>query len=135
MIIHASLSGTILKGWVVLDFLETSERTDILKILQPGAIQFNLLQTHSASPLSMASKSAPSPSPWLGFSITPWLMAPPEIARFQLTAFFTSAAIFSSTAGVNSFRAKATGQNAPSSRFAASLKPSVAYLVLNFWAL
>src|SRR6266568_7979201 len=53
----------------------------------------------------------------------------------QLTAFFTSAPNFASSAAVNSFSAKATGQRAPSSRFAASLKPSVAYLVLNFCAL
>src|SRR5207237_2154450 len=53
----------------------------------------------------------------------------------QLTAFFTSATIFASSAAVNFFSAKATGHRAPSSRFAASLKPSVAYLVLNFCAL
>src|SRR5437773_8411933 len=52
----------------------------------------------------------------------------------QLTAFFTSAPILASSAAVNSFSAKATGHIAPSSRFAASLKPSVAYLVLNFCA-
>src|SRR6266511_1729857 len=53
----------------------------------------------------------------------------------QLTAFFTSAAILSSSAAVNSVSAKAVGHMAPSSRFALSLKPSVAYLVLNFCAL
>jgi hypothetical protein len=36
---------------------------------------------------------------------------------------------------VCSFRAKATGHRAPSPRFAVSLKPNVAYLVLNFCAL
>jgi hypothetical protein len=50
----------------------------------------------------------------------------------QLTAFFTSAPIFASSAAVNPFSAKATGHRASSSRFAASLKPNVAYLVLNF---
>src|SRR3989454_10969134 len=50
----------------------------------------------------------------------------------QLTAFFTSASIFASSAAVNSFSAKATGHRASLSRFAASWKPSVAYLVLNF---
>ncbi len=50
----------------------------------------------------------------------------------QLTAFFTSAAIFASAAAVNSFSAKAVGHMSPSSRFALSLKPNVAYLVLNF---
>jgi hypothetical protein len=34
----------------------------------------------------------------------------------QLTAFFTSAAIFASSAAVNCFNAKATGHMAPSSR-------------------
>src|SRR5438128_7553021 len=53
----------------------------------------------------------------------------------QLTAFFTSALILASSAALNPFSAKATGHRAPSSRFAASLNPSVAYLVLNFCAL
>src|SRR5438128_2132276 len=53
----------------------------------------------------------------------------------QPTAFFTSAPILASSAAVNSVSAKATGHTAPSSRFAASLKPNVAYLVLNFCAL
>src|SRR5690348_6092396 len=53
----------------------------------------------------------------------------------QLDAFFTSAPIFASSAAVNSFSAKAVGHRAPSSRFASSLKPNVAYLVLNFSAL
>src|SRR5690242_11011616 len=56
-------------------------------------------------------------------------------ARDQLTAFFTSATILACSAAVNSFTAKATGHNSPSSRFALSLKPSVAYRVLNFCAL
>src|SRR2546426_5714324 len=54
--------------------------------------------------------------------------------RPQLTAFFTSAAILASSAAVNPFSAKAVGHMAPSSRFALSLKPNVAYLVLNFCA-
>src|SRR5438445_4231151 len=53
----------------------------------------------------------------------------------QLTAFFTSAPILASSAAVNSFRAKAVGHMAPSSRFALSPKPNVAYLVLNLCAL
>jgi len=44
----------------------------------------------------------------------------------QLTAFFTSALILASSSAVNAFSAKATGHSAPSSRFAGSLKPSVA---------
>lgn len=50
----------------------------------------------------------------------------------QLTALFTSALIFASSIAVNSFSAKEVGHMAPSSRFAMSLKPSVAYLELNF---
>src|SRR5882757_8524835 len=50
----------------------------------------------------------------------------------QLAAFFTSAPILASSAAVNSVRAKAVGHMVPLSRFALSLKPSVAYLVLNF---
>ena len=53
----------------------------------------------------------------------------------QLTAFFTSAPILASSAVLSSFSANAVGHIAPSSRFAASLNPSVAYLVLNFAAL
>src|SRR2546427_2228563 len=56
-------------------------------------------------------------------------------SRPQLTAFFTSAPILTSPAAVNSFSAKATGHTVPSSRFALSLKPNVAYLVLNLCAL
>src|SRR5260370_12914224 len=55
--------------------------------------------------------------------------------RPQRTAFFTSAPILASSAAVNFVRAKAVGHMAPSSRFASSLKPNVAYLVLNFCAL
>src|SRR6266566_1432559 len=65
-----------------------------------------------------------------------WVAAGPsgELSP-QLTAFFTSALILASSVAVNSFSAKATGHRAPSSRFAVSLKPNVAYLVLNFCAL
>src|SRR6185437_10528577 len=49
----------------------------------------------------------------------------------QLTAFFTSAPIFASSVAVSSFSANAVGHMWPSSRFALSLNPSVAYLVLN----
>jgi hypothetical protein len=58
-----------------------------------------------------------------------------ELLSPQLTAFFTSALILASSAVVNSFRAKAVGHMAPSSRFASCMKPSVVYLVLNFCAL
>ena len=53
----------------------------------------------------------------------------------QLTAFFTSAPILTSSPAVNSFSAKATGHTVPSSRFALSVKPNVAYLALNLCAL
>ena len=53
----------------------------------------------------------------------------------QLTAFFTSSPILAFSAAVNSVSAKAVGHMAPSSRFASCMKPSVAYLVLNFCAL
>src|ERR1043166_2443768 len=53
----------------------------------------------------------------------------------QLTALLTNAPILASSPAVNSFSANATGHRAPSSRFALSLKPNVAYLVLNFCAL
>src|SRR5262245_25108245 len=55
-------------------------------------------------------------------------------AGSQLTACSTSAAILASSAAVSSVSAKATGHRAPSSRCAVSLKPNVAYLVLNFCA-
>jgi hypothetical protein len=50
--------------------------------------------------------------------------------RPQRTAFLTSAAIFFSSAGVNSSSAKEVGHILPSSRFAASWKPNVEYLDL-----
>src|SRR5437016_5777352 len=62
---------------------------------------------------------------------------PPEagpVSSPQLTAFFTSVPILASSAAVSFFSAKATGHRPPSSRFALSLNPNVAYLVLNFFA-
>src|SRR5205085_12692288 len=56
-------------------------------------------------------------------------------SRRALNAFFRSAPMLAASVAVNSFSAKPTGHMAPSSRFALSLKPIVAYLVLNFWAL
>ena len=53
----------------------------------------------------------------------------------QLTAFFTSAPILASSAVVKFLNAKEVGHMAPSSRFALSLKPNVAYRVLNLCAL
>ena len=50
----------------------------------------------------------------------------------QLTAFFTSVLILTSSAAVNRVSVNEVSHKAPSSRFALSLKPSVAYLVLNF---
>ena len=55
-------------------------------------------------------------------------------SRTQLTAFFTSAPIFASSAAVNCFSAKEVGHMFPSSSFASSLKPNVAYLDLNLSA-
>jgi hypothetical protein len=67
--------------------------------------------------------SRPDTEPWIN-ELSP-----------QLTAFFTSAPIFFSSVAVSFFSAKEVGHMAPSSRFAASLKPNVAYLDLNFCAL
>src|SRR5438094_2218382 len=58
----------------------------------------------------------------------------PVAGQFSDTAFFTSAAILASSAAVNPLSANAFGHMLPSSRFALSLKPNVAYLVLNFAA-
>ena len=66
-----------------------------------------------------------------GPTIPPRAGASGEISP-QPTAFFTSATILASSAAVNSFSAKETGHMLPSSRFASSLKPNVAYLDLNF---
>ena len=52
----------------------------------------------------------------------------------QLTDRFTRSAIRASSSAVSSVRANAFGHMVPSSRFAVSVKPSVAYLVLNFCA-
>jgi hypothetical protein len=65
--------------------------------------------------------------------------AAPDSTQWRLslqpTAFFTSAQILASSAAVSSFSAKPVGHVWPSSRFALSLKPSVAYLVLNICVL
>jgi hypothetical protein len=55
-----------------------------------------------------------------------------ESSEPQLTALFTSVAIVFSSAAVSFVSAKELGHIVPSSRFALSLKPRVAYLVLNF---
>src|SRR5262249_29173097 len=52
--------------------------------------------------------------------------------RDQFTACFTSAAIRFSSAAVSFVSAKAIGHMEPSSRFAVSLKPNIAYRSLNF---
>jgi hypothetical protein len=70
-------------------------------------------------------------SSWRSSVVT---FTPGQTACPQLTACFTSATIFASSAAVNSFSAKATGHAVPSSRCALSLKPSVAYRALNFSA-
>src|SRR2546422_10376045 len=57
------------------------------------------------------------------------------IRDVAVTGVQTCALPISSAAAVSSFRAKATGHTVPSSRFALSLKPNVAYLALNLCAL
>src|SRR5678815_1700609 len=52
----------------------------------------------------------------------------------QRAAFFTSAAIFASSAAVNFVSAYEVGHMLPSSKLALSLKPNVAYLALNLAA-
>ena len=59
----------------------------------------------------------------------------PVVGELQRTAFFTSALIFASSFGVSSVTANEVGHMTPSSMFAASSKPSVAYLDLNLAAL
>ena len=53
-------------------------------------------------------------------------------AASQLTARLTREMILASSIAVSRFRAKSVGHMLPSSRLARSLKPSVAYRVLNF---
>ena len=57
-----------------------------------------------------------------------------EPEAVELTAFVTSAAIFFSSAAVSEVSANEVGHMVPSSILAASLKPRVAYRVLNFAA-
>jgi len=51
---------------------------------------------------------------------------PAPVSPFQLTAFLTRSASIFSTSGVISLTAYEVGHNAPSSRFAESVKPNVA---------
>ena len=53
----------------------------------------------------------------------------------QLIAFFTSTPILASSTAVSFFSANEVGHMTPSSSFAWSLNPNVAYLALNFCAL
>src|SRR3954453_12179860 len=68
----------------------------------------------------------------------PSLSDPDRVARDQrdpqLTAFLTISAMRASTSAFNSVSANEVGHISPSSRFALSLKPSVAYRLLNFCA-
>ena len=68
-----------------------------------------------------------------GAACRPWSARPPEPVP-QLAAFFTSSPILFSSAAVSLVRAYEVGHIAPSSRFAASSKPNVAYLDLNLSA-
>lgn len=61
-----------------------------------------------------------------------WRFARWRLNRSHPTARFTSAQIRASSAAVSSLRANSVGHISPSSRLAWSLKPTVAYLVLNF---
>src|ERR1700730_12406412 len=100
--------------------LTARDREDEVPILRPEQ------NSYSESPRPLARHSVPSA----------WFAKPANSARAallpQLAALLTSLPIFSSTAVVSLFRAKEVGQISPSSRFAASWKPSVAYLDLNF---
>src|SRR5438067_9505931 len=99
----------------------------------------NALRIGSSSPVYVAGllRREPRIAPWFidttpaPAGMEPWIG---EVSP-QLTAFFTSAPILASSAAVNAVSAKAVGHRTPSSRFASCMKPSVAYLVLNFCAL
>lgn len=67
--------------------------------------------------------------------LTRALAGPRPLLRPQPTARFTSAPIRSSTSAVTSVRANPAAHIVPSSNWARSLKPSVAYRALNFSAL
>lgn len=103
--------------------------TSPLEIVQGRTVQKNIELTGSgpiANPTGAFTQldvkaTDSTGKPVVGIEISP-----------QLTAFFTSAIIFVSSVAVNCFSAKATGHMEPSSRFATSLKPNVAYLALNF---
>jgi len=87
--------------------------------LMPFAPYRNLTARCSGRCQDPSSRLARTTRPCTGIEMSP-----------QLTAFFTSAPIRASSAAVNFFSAKAVGRKSPSSRFALSLKPNVAYLVL-----
>src|SRR3989449_10079493 len=101
-----------------------------------GREYVNRAQSWTGDGRTIVYSSAPrrGPRTGMGDALAEELSAHRIGVSAQLTAFFTSAPILASSAAVNSFSAKATGHRAPSSRFAASLKPNVAYLVLNFCA-
>lgn len=121
----------------------SSNPTHIRDVLPPQPIKYTIIlpgfrclwcgtKGRIAPPSGRLSDPHPFSSSWREPDVT---FKPGQMARPQLTAFFTSSAILASPAAVNSVSAKAVGHRGPSSRFAASLKPNVAYLVLNFCAL
>jgi len=124
-------------------FLVTSETARILFLETPGTSEAFY---RGASPPHTTSKSRPrltSHASESRQSVTEgsrssarlhsrWCRTERAALPPQLAALLTSLLIFSSTAAVSLLRAKEVGQMSPSSRFAASWKPSVAYLDLNF---
>src|SRR5262249_12462636 len=108
----------------------TSRRVVLPIFVCIGIAETLLAERHrSAARLAPGALRSQKATPRAGSAAAAWFGVP------QLTAFLTSAPILASSAAVHSFSAKAVGHMAPSSRFASSLKPSVAYLVLNFCAL
>jgi hypothetical protein len=115
----------------------------------PATASTSAVKTRSASSLRRrppqsarkcaitASSALATCTAWAAANIS--MMAPITLScaglRPQLSALFTSALIRASSSAVNSFRAKSVGHMVPSSRFALSLKPSVAYRMLYFSAL
>jgi hypothetical protein len=101
-------------------------------LTRSGSFRDPVARFHSSN---VCSEISPLTSSSANFRRWALLLNGTAASPHQLIARSTSATIFASSVAVSSLSANEVGHMAPSSRFAVSLKPNVAYLELNFWAL
>src|SRR5438552_3190234 len=148
--VGCTISSTKLGSWLDWPLGARHSPSAAQNVKPPGSRELTTSRTKTAHSESVTPSVLEMLRPKYRRSVTTGSVAPDRIVEaqpqssnkrkawrrtLQPTAFCRSAPILASSVAVNAFNAKATGHMAPSSRFALSLKPSVAYLVLNFCAL